>query len=245
MQSIVYGIILAGGNGTRMQLQGANKVTTKLKDKPLIQYGVELLAGITQKTVVVVGAHYESVKECLRSYHVDYAYQEERLGTAHATQCGFNILPPNSSSLVIVGYGDHMMFYQKDTLKKLIQNHQEKKIDLTFVTSHYEDINSLAYGRVIRDRRGNVSGVIEQKDATEEQKNIKEFNAGLYCFNYSFLKANLPQIKKSPVSGEYYLTDLIHIGIAQRNNIYAFPMPFPQVGVGINRKQDFCYNEHV
>jgi len=242
MKPIVYGIILAGGNGTRMKLQGVNKVTTEYKNKPLIQYGVMLLNGIALKTVVVVGAHSESVIKCLVSYPVEYAYQTDRLGTAHATSCGLDILPFDKSSLVIVGYGDHMMFYNKTSLRKLIQNHVNQKIDATFVTSHYEDINALAYGRILRDNNGSVTGIIEQKDATESQKKIKEFNAGLYCFNYSFLRESLPRVKQSPISKEYYLTDLIHMGIAEHKNICAYPMPFNEVGVGINSKQDFWYN---
>lgn len=238
----VYGIILAGGNGTRMNLQDVNKVTIQLHNKPLIQYGVELLAGITEKTVVVVGAHAESVKKCLAPYRLEYVYQKERLGTAHATQCGLTVLPNDPSSLIIVGYGDHMMYYQKNTLQNLIQNHIDQKVDATFVTSYYEDINTLAYGRIVRDNSGKVKGIVEQKNATEQEKKITEFNAGLYCFNYSFLKETLPQIKQSPVSHEYYLTDLIHIGIAEHKHIHAFPIPFHEVGVGINRKQDFWYN---
>jgi len=243
MKSTVYGIILAGGNGSRMNLQGANKVTVELNNKPLVQYGVELLDGVAKKTVVVVGVHSESVKKSLQSYQVEYAEQKERLGTAHATQCGLNELHCDASALVIVGYGDHMMFYKKNTLQKMIKNHFENNVDLTFVTSHYKDINLLAYGRVLRDTDGKVKGVVEQKDATEEEKKITEFNAGLYCFNYSFLRDYLPKIKQSPISHEFYLTDLIHIGIAKGKKIYAFPMPFNEVGIGINHKQDFLYNK--
>ncbi|PIY72168.1 hypothetical protein COY87_02385 [Candidatus Roizmanbacteria bacterium CG_4_10_14_0_8_um_filter_33_9] len=242
MKPTVYGIILAGGNGSRMKLQGVNKVTSEFKNKPLIYYGVELLNGIVEKTVIVIGAYAESVKKCLQSYQVEYVVQKERLGTAHATQCGLNILPHDSSSIIIVGYGDHMMYYQKKTIQKLIQNHIDDKVELTFVTSYYDDINSLAYGRILRDKKGCLIGIIEQKDASEKEKNITEFNAGLYCFNYTFLKESLPKIKLSPISHEYYLTDLIKLGIQEGKKVYVYKVPFHEVGVGINRQEDFLLN---
>ncbi len=242
MKRLVVGVILAGGDGTRMKVKGANKVTSVFRNKPLIVSAVSLFQKITNKNIVVVGAYQESVKKCLEGFPVDYVYQAQRLGTAHAVSCCLTLIPDNPDTIVLVGYGDHLFRYSLPTVKRFVASYIRSKADMTFVTSQYKDINKLAYGRVLRDKSGHIRGIVEQKDASEDEKKIREFNAGLYCFRLSFLKAFLPRIGRSAVTSEYYLTDLIQIAVNEKKRVKAFFVPFHEVGIGINTQKDLWYN---
>jgi bifunctional N-acetylglucosamine-1-phosphate-uridyltransferase/glucosamine-1-phosphate-acetyltransferase GlmU-like protein len=165
---MIAGIILAGGKGTRLNSVDVNKVTLPFAGKPMIQYGVELLRPFVSELVVVIGAYAESVKEALKDYDVTYAFQEEQKGTGHAVQVALPYLSSHIAN-VLVGYGDHMMFYKPKTVEKLIQTHVEQHAAITVVTTQVE--NPFAYGRVLRDEDNNVYGIVEEKAATPQQKN--------------------------------------------------------------------------
>src|SRR3989338_8452761 len=117
------GIILAGGKGTRIQSTSVNKVALPFHGKPIIRYGVDLLRGITDPLVIVVGAYEESVKDVLKGNNLFFAKQIEQLGTGDAVKCALPLLPTTLKS-VIVGYGDHMMFYKKVTITNLLDIHE-------------------------------------------------------------------------------------------------------------------------
>lgn len=167
----IGGIILAAGKGTRIKVKDKNKVTLPFLNKPLIIFGVELFEGIASPVVVVVGAFYESVRKVLQGYKVIYAQQKKQLGTAHAVKTGLDALKSVPAiDLVLVGYGDHTMFYKKETIKQLIVVHRKEQATVSFITAVYDKPNELAWGRIIRDSRGLITAIVEQKDATEEQK---------------------------------------------------------------------------
>ena len=243
----IAGIILAGGKGTRINSHKVNKVTLPFHGKALINYGVELLIDIANPIVVVVGAYAKSVKDCLKDYSVGYAYQQKRLGTAQATKIGLSRLVNQSPTpeIVIVGYGDHMMFYKKETIKKMLAIHNKEKAAITIITTIYSNPNALAWGRIIRDENGKLIDSIEQKDATEEQKKINEVNPNFNCFDYSFLIKNINKIKKSPISGEYYLPDLIKIAIKQNQKVVGLKVPFNEVGIGINKLPELQESQNL
>lgn len=237
---MTIGIILAAGKGTRMKSKEKNKVTLPFLNKPLIIYSVELMNNLAEKTIVVVGAFAKSVKEVLKDKKVIYAYQRKRLGTGHATKIGvekiisLGLKPKN----VLVGYGDHTMFYKIDDIKKLINQHKKEKAVMTLISCNYDNTN-LHWGYIIRDRDGQVIDSIEFKDADEKtKKTVSELNAGFYCFDFEFLKKNLKKIPKSPVSGEYYINSLIKIAANQKMKVIAYQVPFSAVGIGVNRWQE-------
>ena len=157
------------------------------------------------------------------------------MGTAHATKIGLEKLATMSPQpeIVIVAYGDHTMFYQKEKISEFIETHFRQKAALTFITTIMPD--PFGYGRIIRNSSGEVTTIVEEKNATEEQKKIKEINAGFYCFNYEFLVKNINKIIKSPESNEYYLTDLIEIALRQSKKVVGVILPFSEVVIGINR----------
>lgn len=243
---MITGIILAGGKGTRINLTTANKVTLPFLNKPMILYGVELLHQVADPIVVVVGAFAESVKKVLSDYKIIYANQVEQLGTAHAVDIALQELNrlPNKPELVLVGYGDHMMFYTVKNASELISYHRENKAAMTIVTTVIEDPH--AYGRVIRDPESqHVARVVEEKDATIEERLIKEVNAGLYCFNYKFLIQEIKNVPQSPVSKEYYLTDLVRMAVRKNKRVAGFEVPFKNVGIGINKSNELEESQKI
>lgn len=226
---------MAAGKGTRIKSKNSNKVTLPFLNKPLIIYAVELMLGLTDFTVVVVGAFAQSVKDVLKNYRVIYGLQSKRLGTAHATGVGLKLVEKYSPDLVLVGYGDHTMFYKKETIKKLVVLHKKNQAVMSLITTDYDNPNYLSWGRIIRDKNGFVVDSVEQKDATEEEKKIKELNAGFYCFDFNFLKNYLRKVRKSKISGEYYINSLIKIAAEAGLKVVGLKVPFSGVGIGINR----------
>lgn len=231
---MVIGIILAAGKGTRINSKDRNKVTLPFLNKPLIVYSVELMRKVADKVIVVIGAFYESVKEVLKGYSVDYAYQKKRLGTAHAVKVALPVVQKYHPQLVLVGYGDHTMFYQKENIDKLIELHKREKAVMTIITVNHDNKN-LHWGYIIRNQKNEIIDSVEFKDATDEQKKIRELNAGFYCFDFNFLKENISKVPKSPVSGEYYLNSLIKIAANQGKKVASLSIPFSSVGIGVNR----------
>jgi bifunctional UDP-N-acetylglucosamine pyrophosphorylase/glucosamine-1-phosphate N-acetyltransferase len=234
---MIFGIILAAGKGSRMKVQGANKTTVAFEGKPLVQYGIDLFEKTTHRTVLVVGAFADSIKKTARiPSETLFAYQTKRLGTGHAVMVAVKEIEGKglSPEVVLIGYGDHMMFYTPEIISQLVSTHKMESADVSFLTTEYHDPNSLAWGRIVRDAEGNVLKIVEQKDATDGERDIKEVNPGFYCVKYSFLKQALRKMKKSPVTGEYYLTELTEIAMKQNKKIATLLVPFEYVGLGIN-----------
>jgi bifunctional UDP-N-acetylglucosamine pyrophosphorylase / glucosamine-1-phosphate N-acetyltransferase len=242
---MILGIILAAGEGTRIQSNGINKTAIALHGKPLIQYGIDLFAGLTDATFIVVGAYANSVKQQAKGENLHFVSQKMRLGTGHAVKVAVEAIEHEaiSAKSVLVGYGDHMMRYSKRDIQAMVSTHQQSDATVTLVTTEYDEPDELAWGRIIRNEADLVVNIIEQKDATPQQKQIKELNAGFYCFNWDFLSTQITNLKKSPVSHEYYLTDMIPMAASQGLNVQAFPIPFERVGLGINTQEQFTQME--
>lgn len=212
----IAAIILAAGRGKRMNSKQINKVVFPLGDKQMILHAVERLIGLyISPIIVVVGFAKESVMKILDG-KVIFAKQSKRLGTAHAVLCALKKLPENIQT-VLVFNGDDSAFYSKAIIKKLIKTHLKKKAALSFLTITVD--NPVGLGRVIRDNSGKLVEIVEEKDATEKQRGIKEINPACYIFEVSFLKKYLRKVKKSLVSREYYLTSLIDIAIKNKENL--------------------------
>lgn len=209
-------IILAGGKGTRMKSKAVNKVAMHLANKPMILHTVELLESLGIKNiVVVVGFAKESVMNILEK-KVEFAEQKKRLGTAHAVKVALQKIHRDISDVLVLN-GDDSAFYSKDIIYELIKKHFADKSSFTFLT--IEKDNPYGLGRVVRDRDGKVKAMVEEKDASLKQRKINEVNPGCYVFKLDFLKKYLPFVKKSPITGEYYLTSLIGIGIEHGEKI--------------------------
>lgn len=209
-------IILAAGRGKRMKSKEVNKVAMHLANKPMILHTVELLENLNIKNiVVVVGFAKESVIKVLQG-RVDFAEQKKRLGTAHAVKIALKQIN-NKIEEVLVLNGDDSAFYSKEIINKLVKKHFADNSSFTFLT--IEKDNPYGLGRVIRDSKGRVKAIVEEKDATLKERSIKEVNPACYIFKVNFLKKYLPRVKKSIVTNEYYLTSLIGLGIEKNEKI--------------------------
>lgn len=238
MDQSVGAIILAAGKGTRMKSDTQNKVALQFHGRPIIAYGVETALEVVNHVVVVVGAMADSVKKSLEGFNVEYAVQSEQRGTGHATQVGFEVLKVHKPELVLVGYGDHMMFYKPERIRELIQLHVDQKADVSLLTTAHSSPDEIAWGRVIRDEQNNVVDLVEQNDATDQQKKIQEVNPGFYCFSSEFLEEFLSQIVESPVTHELYLTELLQLASKNGKKIVALQIPFEEVGMGVNQPEE-------
>jgi bifunctional UDP-N-acetylglucosamine pyrophosphorylase/glucosamine-1-phosphate N-acetyltransferase len=209
----IAAIILAAGRGDRMKSKDVNKVVVPLGDKHMILHAVDRLKGLLiRPIIVVVGFAKESVMKVLDG-KVIFAEQKKRLGTAHAVMCALEKLPEETKTALVLN-GDDSAFYTEDIIKKLIETHVSEKAALSFLTIIVND--PVGLGRVIRDSNNKIIKIIEEKDATNKHRKITEINPACYVFEVAFLKKYLKRIKKSLVSGEYYLTSLIDIAI--KNN---------------------------
>ena len=208
-------IILAAGQGSRMNSKEKNKVTRSLGDKPMILHITHLLEEMNiNPIVIVVGFAKESVMKLFND-NVLFAEQKKRLGTAHAAHQGVKVLPEEVKHVFILN-GDDSAFYKKDILEKLMKSHINNKNTITFLTLNVNDPKGL--GRVVR-KDGKVVSIVEEKDATNDEKNIKEINPALYLFEVSFLKKFLGKVKKSKVTGEYYLMSLLDFAIDKKYKV--------------------------
>lgn len=228
--SSVQAVILAGGKGTRMHAEEKNKVMFEIGGKPMISYPVESLKtlGIT-KPIVVVSFARESIMEYLKDA-VEYAVQKDPKGTADAVRSAAPSLKEGTKHVIVL-YGDHATFYTPDILQGLLDAHERKRAAMTLITTHTDPTG---YGRILRDSSGKMVGIVEEKNATEEQKKITEINTGNGVYEKSFLLTYLPRITPNPVSKEYYFTDIVELGVKNRENIETYVVDDAAVSLGVN-----------
>ena len=198
--------VLAAGKGTRMKSK-KSKLVHQIYGKELVKRAVEnARKADINEVIAVVGYQKEQVQAVLGDT-VKYAVQEEMLGTGHAVMQTKKFLEGKKGKVVILS-GD-VPILRPTTIKALIEKGIERKEYATLLTAIYD--NPQGYGRIIRDEGGNVKAIVEDKDATEMQKEIKEINAGIYCFDIEELLKALEEITPNNAQGEYYLTDVIKI----------------------------------
>lgn len=223
-------VILAAGMGTRMK-SSKPKVLHEILGKPMVEYIIEAVSDICQEPpVVVVGSDAEKVKEILGD-QARYVTQEPRLGTAHAVKCAREMLQDNSD-LIMVANSDFPLI-TKETYQALVDTHIQGLSPLTVCTVVADDPRE--FGRIVRDASGRISGIVEDKAATEDQKKIRELNSNPYCFDAEWLWQSLEKIKKSAV-GEYYLTDLVKIAYEEGYSIGAYEIQDRDEAIGINNR---------
>ena len=206
MEDNIMAIVMAAGKGTRMKSK-KSKLVQKIYGKEIVKRAVENAekAGI-KDIVAVVGYQKEEVMEVLGD-SVQYAFQEEMLGTGHAVLQAKEFLAGKKGKVLVLN-GD-VPLLRPETLNKLVEKSIENREYATLLTAIYD--NPTGYGRIIRDEGGNIKGIVEEKDTKASQRKIKEINAGIYCFDIEELLSALEKIKPNNAQGEYYITDVISI----------------------------------
>jgi bifunctional UDP-N-acetylglucosamine pyrophosphorylase/glucosamine-1-phosphate N-acetyltransferase len=224
-------ILLAAGRGTRMNSKDMNKCLFPLNGKPMIRYPLEALKELgIKKPIVVVGFAKESVISELGE-EVVYAEQKEPTGTATAFQAGFEALDPDVEEVIGL-YGDHSAFYDTSVLMKLISIHRSTDADMTMVTVVVSD--PTGYGRIVRDTKQNLVEIVEEKNATPKQREIKEINSGNAIYKASFLREFLTKIKQNELTKEYYLPDLVKLGLDAGKRIETMISYDEGLSMGVN-----------
>lgn len=242
----IAAVILAAGKGTRMgSAEGSEipKVMYKANGKPLIEYSVEnMRAAGADQIVLVVGYKKEIIQDYFGD-RVEYALQEQQLGTGHAAMMAKGNLEGKVDA-VIVCYGD-MPLYKPETIKALISKYQAEQPTIAMLTVDFKDPNFWAFGRIIRDNEGYVSAIVEQKDCTEDQKAIAESNPGFYIFDAEWLWENFDKLSTDNAQNEYYLTDMIKIASDQGKKIIAFKVSGEEEVLGVNTPEQLSQAEEI
>lgn len=224
-----YAIILAAGQGSRMKSK-KYKVLHELAGKSMVDHvltQVETLAPTQVVTIVGYGA--ESVKEALGD-RTAYALQAEQLGTGHAVlQADALLADKDGTTLVICG---DTPLLQASTLAALFETHESTGAKATVLTA--EAPNPFSYGRIIRDGAGNVKKIVEERDATDEERQVTEINTGTFCFDNQALFDTLKKVGNDNDQGEYYLPDVIGLLQQQGKKVAAYQMADFAESIGVN-----------
>ncbi|WP_368986133.1 bifunctional UDP-N-acetylglucosamine diphosphorylase/glucosamine-1-phosphate N-acetyltransferase GlmU [Caldifermentibacillus hisashii] len=201
-----YVIVLAAGQGTRMKSK-LYKVLHPVCGKPMVRHVIDELKQIgADQIITVVGHGADEVKNELKD-DSEFVLQEQQLGTAHAVMQARDLLQ-DKEGLTLVVCGDTPLL-KADTIKAMIDYHINNHSKATILTAVAED--PTGYGRVIRNEQGYVEKIVEHKDASDEEKAVKEINAGTYCFDNASLFHALQKVTNNNAQNEYYLPDVIGI----------------------------------
>lgn len=204
-------VILAAGQGTRMKSR-LPKVLHPVGGRPLLEHVINTAQALSPVALhVVVGHGSEQVRQALAGYDINWVEQSQRLGTGHAVMQALPAVAEDS--VVLVLYGDVPMT-RLSTLQHLVSHAQDRPALLTAVLD-----NPRGYGRILRDRDNALIGVVEEKDATDEQRLLREINTGLLAAPARDLLAYLPRVDNSNQQGEYYLPDIIRLAVADGNTV--------------------------
>ncbi|HUV50235.1 MAG TPA: NTP transferase domain-containing protein [Anaerolineae bacterium] len=235
-------IILAAGMGTRMKSDKA-KVLHKILGKPMVMYVVQTAKRVVGNNVImVVGNQADKIREIVsENNELIYAIQKDQLGTGHAVLCALPYIPEHIEDVVIL-CGD-VPLLSSDTVVRLIDDHIKAKRDISLLAVEID--NPTGYGRVILDEDLHVSKIVEEADATDEQKKIKTINAGIYCVKKEFLLNYLGKIKSDNAQAELYFTDIVEIGYREKKVVGVLASRDYEEVMGVNTCQDLIAVEAV
>lgn len=230
-------VILAAGRGSRMH-SDFPKVLQKIENRPMVDYLVTTIeeSNFKIKPIAVVGYKAELVKKCLKN-RVEYALQVEQLGTGHALACAKDLVANNIEQVIVLN-GD-MPFIKAETISKLVKEHKDKQAVLSVMSVRVPDFNDWRQtfyhlGRIKRNKNGLVEKIVEFKDASEQEKEIKEINTAFFCFDSKWLWENIKNLNQNNKAGEFYITDLVEIAQKQGKPIATIIIDDVRQGIGIN-----------
>lgn len=230
----IKAVILAAGKGTRMKSVSTPKVLHEIMGKTLLGYVLDNVKNFVSEEFVIVGHHAQDVENFVKNNYdnAKTVLQSPQLGTGHAVSMVCPELE-NYDGLVLILCGDTPLV-KEETLKEFVEFHKSQNSDLTVMSTIFEDPTN--YGRIIRETDNSLKCIVEEKDATPEQKAVKEVNAGIYCLNWGKIKSAFGQLKSNNAQGEYYLTDIISWGKAQNLNVNAYILQNSDEIYGINSR---------
>lgn len=231
-------VILAAGKGTRMR-SNKPKVLHPIAGKPFVSHVIDRSREINADNInVIVGFGAEQVYEELDGQGLNFVEQKEQLGTGHAVQQALPFIREDASVLIL--YGD-VPLIESDTLRQLLSVVSETSMGLLTVTL----ANPLGYGRIVRNRIGSIEAIVEQKDASKEQLEINEINTGVMALKGKHLIKWLPQLSNNNAQGEYYLTDIIEMAVADGIEVRAAHPHHEAEVMGVNNRKQQADLERI
>jgi bifunctional UDP-N-acetylglucosamine pyrophosphorylase / glucosamine-1-phosphate N-acetyltransferase len=236
MKNVVV-VILAAGEGTRFKSE-TPKVLHKIIGKTLLERVLGVVKGSFYKTIVVVGHKADIVRKTVKNKNIVFVEQKRQLGSGDAVKQSEKVLK-SFKGKVLVLCGDAPLL-KRETIKKLITVHEKEKAVCTILTCDFG--NPYGYGRIVRDC-GVVKSIIEEKDASDEIRKIKEVNSGIYVFSSQELFNSLKKIKSDNAKKEYYLTDVIAILNQQNKKVVAYKIEEEREIMGINNRCELAKAE--
>ena len=227
----LYAVILAAGQGTRMK-SGKHKVLHPVCGKPIIDHILDALCRIgVDETVVVVGHHADQVRSHVGE-RARFVEQREQLGTAHAVMQAASLLQGRDGTTLIL-YGDHPL-YTEETFSSLVETHRRSGAAATLLSAVLPD--PTGYGRVMRGKGDEVLRIVEHKDATPEERKVREVFTGTICVDNRLLFDALAEVKNDNDQGEYYLPDVIPVLRQKGKRIAAVSVGDPEEAMGVNNR---------
>lgn len=233
-------LVLAAGLGTRMK-SGTAKVLHRLGGRPLIAYMLDAARALAaDRLIVVVGHQADEVRAaCGDGASVRFVHQAEQRGTGHAVQCAVPALTDFTGDVLIV-YGDTPAL-RSETLAALVAGHRQAGATLSLLTACFPDPKG--YGRIIRDGAGNIERIVEERDASGDERHIREINPGIYCVDADFLLSAVNALAADNAQGEYYLTDIIGMARVTGQPVWTRPVDDPEEVSGINTRAELATME--
>jgi UDP-N-acetylglucosamine diphosphorylase/glucosamine-1-phosphate N-acetyltransferase len=232
-------IVLAAGKGTRMRSSLA-KVLHPLAGRALLAHVLDIATSLApQHVVVVLGHQAEMVRRVCVPYGVTCVLQEPQLGTGHAVAQAEPILAGFQGDVLVL-YGD-VPLLQAATLRTLWDVHRRQQATVTIVTACLD--NPTGYGRILRDAAGRITRIVEERDATEAEKAVREINSGVYCLQASFLFPALRCVGRHNAQREQYLTDVVALAVAERHRVAHVTVADAQEVLGVNTHAELAHLE--
>jgi bifunctional UDP-N-acetylglucosamine pyrophosphorylase/glucosamine-1-phosphate N-acetyltransferase len=238
-------IILAAGKGTRMKSDKI-KVLHPVAGKAIIKHVLNTLDGLNSKIVNVIGHQKEVVQSELEDldkykWDLNYVIQSEQLGTGHAVKQAESYFADYDGPVLIL-YGDTPLL-RKKTIKEFVKKHQQSNSDLTVMTAIFDEPEG--YGRIVKDEEGNLTAIVEEKDADVETRRIKEINSGVNCIDSSLLRDFMANMNNDNAQQEYYLTDIIEFAVNKDKKINTYIVQDSDEIIGINTRKQQAEAEKI
>ena len=227
-------VILAAGKGTRMQ-NPLPKVLIPIFGKSALEYVLDVAEKLSPaRILVVVGYQADYIREKFSKRGIEFVLQEEQLGTGHAAYQTEGVLKSFEGNVLIL-CGD-MPLIQAETLRQLLNQHKKIEAKCTLLTLKARESND--FGRIIRDDKGSILKIVEFGDASEKEKNVDEFNSGVYCFDKNLFFKALSSVGDNNLQKEYYLTDTIEYSVKSGYPVSSVQTEDTEEIIGINSPDD-------
>lgn len=234
-------VVLAAGIGKRMKSH-VPKVLHPVLGRPMLSYVIDAVRGASPKKIVVVLGHgRDDVKESIGQAGILFAEQKVQLGTGHAADCARGELAGFKGNILILN-GDFPLITSK-SLNNLVKKHADGRADVSFLTADITDPSG--YGRVLRNVKGEVEKIVEDKDASPVEKKITEINSGTYCVKSDFLWEALKGVGSGNRQKEYYLTDIIEIAVKRSRRVLGVKSRDGSEALGVNDRVQLSEVEEI